>query len=259
LREQVTNLQGLRNAAPLSPRESSSNVEGTVDRGRHETPERGARTTISTADPSLLPSSAEDIAERGQQENEEQPTGRPIATEEPSLPPIARQPVFGTGELVLVPNGKLHLSPGATFYRATPQGSSETRDNVETSQSTQAGPCHTITTSDSRTIITLAFDHTVSFSMHGIEEQFWRDFEQAPHVRTAYYSPFLRLVLLAIGWRSCSDRDLIQRYYGDFHSRGADAAAAARRMVDWEAENPMLSSIMGLYLLSGYLVGMSQE
>lgn len=133
LREQLAGLQGSTRVVPFSPTSNSS---------------------------------LEDSSGRGQNEYTDQFLVASVTTPNPPFPYVSRHPVFGTGELVLILNGKLHLSPGATFYRATAPGPSDTRLNaVTTSESIGTGPCDTITLSDSQEIITLAFDHTVSFCM----------------------------------------------------------------------------------------------
>jgi hypothetical protein len=176
--------------------------------------------------------------------------------------PPAKLSVFGTGQLVLNKDGKLHLSPGATFYRPNIPSVHDSRLSAPTASRTDPlSPCSLLSDEDSRAILSLAFDYSVSFGINAFTfDDFWQHMQRDPTERTVFYSPFLCHILLGIGWRSCTSRDLVARYYPlHYEARGLDAVAVARGMVDAEAESPKLSTIIGLYLLCGYMVGMSQE
>lgn len=86
--------------------------------------------------------------------------------------------------------------------------------------------------------------------------------EQNPGGKTASYSPFLHLVILATGWRYCLDRILFSRYSHleqSFETRGAAFGEAAQNLIVNEYMLPKLSSIVGLEAVTLYVAGMGQE
>lgn len=174
-----------------------------------------------------------------------------------------RLPPFGTGGMTLNMDGRLHLTSEATFYRSTEEVS-EPEERLEADVPTGRTMVPTTLPEDryhleASSLISLAFRYTVSFGIVDFSSDFWQERWKDPMGRTPFYSRFLYIVLLIIGWRHQVDMGVIERFYDRSRDRGLDLIRVARRMVDEEAENPKLSTILGLYLLCSCLVGMGQE
>lgn len=174
-----------------------------------------------------------------------------------------RLPPFGTGGMTLDMDGRLHLTSEATFYRSTEEVS-RPEEGLEADVPIGRTTVPTTLPEDryhleASSLISLAFRYTVSFGIVGFSSDFWQERREDPMGRTPFYSRFLYIVLLIIGWRHQVDMGVIERFYDRSRDRGLDLIRVARRMVDEEAENPKLSTILGLYLLCSCLVGMGQE
>lgn len=91
------------------------------------------------------------------------------------------------------------------------------------------------------------------------EASFLRDLHLDATRRTANFSRFLHLVLLASGCRYLVDAPSFLCRDGDQASRGLLFIDAAKTLVDQEGTSPELSSIAGFLLLSTFMVGMATE
>lgn len=91
------------------------------------------------------------------------------------------------------------------------------------------------------------------------EAAFLRDLHFDPTRRTANFSRFLHLVLLASGCRYLVDAPSFLCRDGDEASRGLVFIDAAKTLVDQEGTSPKLSSIASFLLLSTFMVGMGTE
>ena len=174
-----------------------------------------------------------------------------------------RLPPFGTGGMTLDMDGRLHLTSEATFYRSTEENF-RPEEGLEADVPTGRTMVPTTLPEDryhleASSLISLAFRYTVSFGIVDFSSDFWQERRKDPMGRTPFYSRFLYIVLLIIGWRHQVDMGVIERFYDRSRDRGLDLIRVARRMVDEEAESPKLSTILGLYLLCSCLVGMGQE
>jgi hypothetical protein len=88
------------------------------------------------------------------------------------------------------------------------------------------------------------------------ETNFLRDLHRDPTRRTAYFSRFLHLILLATGCRYLRGTP---SFLGEHALRGLIFSTEARTLVDLEGESPKLSSVVGLLMLSTFMVGMGSE
>jgi len=91
------------------------------------------------------------------------------------------------------------------------------------------------------------------------EASFLRDLHFDATRRTANFSRFLHLVLLATGCRYLVDASSFLCRDGDQSSRGLVFIDAAKTLVDEEGTSPKLSSITSFLLLSSFMVGMGTE
>ena len=91
------------------------------------------------------------------------------------------------------------------------------------------------------------------------EAAFLRDLHFDATRRTANFSRFLHLVLLASGCRYLVDAPSFLCRDGDEASRGLVFIDAAKTLVDQEGTSPKLSSIASFLLLSTFMVGMGTE
>lgn len=93
------------------------------------------------------------------------------------------------------------------------------------------------------------------------EEPFRLGLQRSTRVRDNHFSPFLHLIVLAVGSRylsaeEYSGMDLPNEIFDD---RGDAYVAAAREMMLDECADPMLSTIRGLLAISAYEVGRGRE
>jgi hypothetical protein len=93
------------------------------------------------------------------------------------------------------------------------------------------------------------------------EEPFRLGLQRSTRVRDNRFSPFLHLIVLAVGSRYLS----AEEYSGmdlpneNFEDRGDAYVAAARKMMLDECADPMLTTIRGLLAISAYEVGRGRE
>jgi hypothetical protein len=93
------------------------------------------------------------------------------------------------------------------------------------------------------------------------EEPFRLGLQRSTRVRDNHFSPFLHLIVLAVGSRylSAEEHSGMDSPTEHFDDRGDAYVAEARKMMLDECADPMLSTIRGLLAISAYEVGRGRE
>ncbi|BEJ11392.1 hypothetical protein CspHIS471_0108140 [Cutaneotrichosporon sp. HIS471] len=174
-----------------------------------------------------------------------------------------KQDPWGVGELVLSDKGNLHSNPEATLYR--PVAVRLARPHPP------EGPAHylpcsatylpiPLDTEQHRLLVELAFTYGLNFGMNAWKMLFIESMMKA--VRNPFYSPALHMAIVANGLRYCRDPAVYGRYLSEGQGnddRGLLFLNAARREVEKESANPMLSTILALLLICATCVHMSLD
>jgi hypothetical protein len=173
------------------------------------------------------------------------------------------QDPWGVGELVLSDKGNLHSNPEATLYR--PVAVRLARPHPP------EGPAHylpcsatylpiPLDTEQHRLLVELAFTHGLNLGMNAWKMLFIESMMKA--IRNPFYSPALHMAIVATGLRYTRDPAVYTRYLAEdqgFKDRGMLFLDAARREVEKESANPMLSTILAWLLICATYVHMSLE
>lgn len=176
---------------------------------------------------------------------------------------------FETGRLVLSSTGNLHLHPSATFY-CPAHVIPEWRQALDTLGNTRSValpaylapylPFHT-TQGHHRKLVDLAFDCMLCFGPNPLKNKFLDSMDFDPDRRGLYFSPILHLTILGIGWRYCTDPEMLAMYYAKspIENRGSEHVDKARDMVMQEADTGQLSNTLALMVMALFYVGQSKE
>ncbi|OWZ73110.1 hypothetical protein AYX14_01363 [Cryptococcus neoformans] len=176
---------------------------------------------------------------------------------------------FETGRLVLSSTGNLHLHPSATFY-CPAHVIPEWRQALDTLGNTRSValpaylapylPFHT-TQGHHRKLVDLAFDCMLCFGPNPLKDKFLDSMDFDPDRRGLYFSPILHLTILGIGWRYCTDPEMLAMYYAKspIENRGSEYVDKARDMVMQEADTGQLSNMLALMVMALFYVGQSKD
>lgn len=184
------------------------------------------------------------------------------------LPPIEpfhadSQSPFETGRLSLDSTGNLHLTPLATFYRPI-QAAIDPQAHNGPRNSRPFAASHlpfAMLESHHSEVLTLGLDVVAAFGGNYFKDRFFVAMNADPSVAGLWYSPFLHLVLLAIGMRYTvkTPDTMMPRSDPSIAYRSQPFAQKAREMMLSEMDNPQLSTIRALALFAVYALGMSEE
>ena len=178
---------------------------------------------------------------------------------------------FQSGQLVLSPNGSLHLAPHATFYHPAFLSPPAAGTCASSTGHAPGGhlapylPFH-MDKHDHDRILGYAHDCMLAFGMNRFKSTFMAAVERdvsATGPSNPYFSPVLHLCCLGVGWRYERNRGVHERYQwesGDaFETRGQIFIKRARQMVVDRSDSPDLAMIIALQMLALYHVGMVSE
>ncbi|KAL7412244.1 hypothetical protein BDY24DRAFT_435500 [Mrakia frigida] len=170
---------------------------------------------------------------------------------------------IGTGSFTLGPDGSLyHSGHNSSFFRTMLVHLEEKADPALANFTSFLLPPYlpvVLSPSLHDQILELAFSRLVRFGLPIDEASFLRDLHLDATRRTANFSRFLHLVLLASGCRYFVDAPSFLCRDGDQASRGLTFIDAAKTLIDQEGTSPQLSSIAGFLLLSTFMVGMATD
>lgn len=163
------------------------------------------------------------------------------------------------GSLTLEPSGALRfVGPTSTFFRTSPADLKFSRKPIQIASSTYL-PI-SIDFFLHNLIVDRAFLH-LNWAEIVIEEEFRQGLMRSSPIRTNHFSPFIHLVVLAIGCRYLSQEEAarICPNLSSFEVRGDIFAAVASGMIEAECSDPNLGTIRGLLGLTGYKSGRGEE
>ncbi|GMK54784.1 hypothetical protein CspeluHIS016_0113700 [Cutaneotrichosporon spelunceum] len=182
------------------------------------------------------------------------------ALEEPST---EEHEPWGVGELVLSAQGNLHSNPEATLYRPVavrlvrPYPAEGLAHYLPCSATYLPIPLVTV---QHRQLVDLAFTYGLSLGMNTWKVIFVDSLNKG--VRNAFFSPALHLAIIATGLRYCRDPGVYNSYLAPgqaYADRGLLFLDAARREVEKESANPMLSTVLAWLLICATCVHMSLD
>ncbi|ORY24475.1 fungal-specific transcription factor domain-domain-containing protein [Naematelia encephala] len=163
------------------------------------------------------------------------------------------------GVLTLEPSGALRfVGPTSTYFRTRP-GDLKTGHPKSPLPSSNYLPIpidfhlHSM-------IVNRAFQH-LNWAEIVVENEFRQGLARASPFRDNHFSPFLHLVVLAIGCRYLTLEEASSMYptADAFEARGDVLAQAAAAMIEAECSDPNLGTIRGFLGLTGYKSGRGED